>query len=52
MVSDTNIPLLAFEEITGILGLFGLRRNHRDPDINPIGGGTEVHVAPLLKVDI
>lgn len=40
------------EEMTGILDLFGLRRNRRDPDINSIWGGTEVGAASLLNVDL
>lgn len=35
VVSDSNIPPSASEEMTGILDLFGLRRNHRDPDKSP-----------------
>ena len=34
--SGPNTLPSAFEEITGILDLFGLRSNHRDPAINPI----------------
>lgn len=50
MVQTPTYPS-ALEEKTGILDLFGLRRNRRDPDINSIWGGTEVGAASLLKVD-
>lgn len=35
VASDSNIPLSACEEMTGILDLFRLRRTYRDPDKSP-----------------
>lgn len=35
VISGPTTPS-AFEEITGVLDLSGLRRNQGDPDINPI----------------
>lgn len=34
------------------IGPVWLWRNHRDPDVNPIRGGTEVGAASLLKADL
>lgn len=51
VVSGPNIPLSVRINDWDI-GPVWLWRNHRDPDINPIWGGTEVGAASLLKADL
>lgn len=51
VVSDPNIPL-SVRISDWDSGPVWLWRNHRDPDRNPIWGGTEVGAASLLKADL
>lgn len=51
VVSGPNIPLSVRINDWDI-GPVWFWRNHRDPDINPIWGGTEVGGASFLKADL